>query len=110
MLNWYLGTMGFSYKDWKGVFYPESTAVRDYLAKAHGIALSRLEVISYGIQKPILRPVIGMDKTEIVAVAQRIGTGERIILGIVGNRGEVAQGVGLAPQCKTALQLCTRNG
>lgn len=32
MLNWYLGTMGFSYKDWKGVFYPESTAARDYLA------------------------------------------------------------------------------
>jgi uncharacterized protein YecE (DUF72 family) len=32
MLNWYLGTMGFSYKDWKGVFYPEGTAARDYLA------------------------------------------------------------------------------
>jgi uncharacterized protein YecE (DUF72 family) len=32
MLNWYLGTMGFSYQDWKGVFYPESTASRDYLA------------------------------------------------------------------------------
>jgi thiamine biosynthesis protein ThiI len=38
--------------------------------------LSNLEVISYGIQKPILRPVIGMDKTEIVALAQRIGTYE----------------------------------
>jgi len=27
-------------------------AVRDYLAKAHGIALSRLEVISYGEEEP----------------------------------------------------------
>jgi thiamine biosynthesis protein ThiI len=36
--------------------------------------LSNLEVISYGIQKPILRPLIGMDKTEIVAMARRIGT------------------------------------
>jgi thiamine biosynthesis protein ThiI len=38
--------------------------------------LSNLEVISYGIQKPILRPLIGMDKTEIVAMARRIGTYE----------------------------------
>jgi thiamine biosynthesis protein ThiI len=38
--------------------------------------LSNLEVISYGIQKPILRPLIGMDKTEIVALARRIGTYE----------------------------------
>lgn len=28
-------------------------AVRDYLAKAHGIALSRLEVISYGEAEPV---------------------------------------------------------
>ena len=28
-------------------------AVRDYLAKAHGIALSRLEVISYGEEEPV---------------------------------------------------------
>ena len=28
-------------------------AVRDYLAKAHGIALSRLEVISYGESEPV---------------------------------------------------------
>jgi uncharacterized protein YecE (DUF72 family) len=28
----YLGTMGFSYKDWVGVFYPEGLASRDYLS------------------------------------------------------------------------------
>ena len=38
--------------------------------------LSNLEVISYGLQKPILRPLIGMDKTEIVALARSIGTYE----------------------------------
>ena len=31
MVNWYLGTMGFSYKDWSRVFYPESMAPRKYL-------------------------------------------------------------------------------
>lgn len=31
-LKWYLGTMGFSYEDWKGVFYPEGLEKREYLA------------------------------------------------------------------------------
>ena len=31
-LEWYLGTMGYGYKDWKGVFYPEGLESRDYLA------------------------------------------------------------------------------
>ena len=38
--------------------------------------LDNLEVISYGIEKPILRPLIGLDKTEITALARRIGTFE----------------------------------
>jgi thiamine biosynthesis protein ThiI len=33
-----------------------------------------MEVISFGIQKPILRPLVGLDKTEIMAIARRIGT------------------------------------
>jgi uncharacterized protein YecE (DUF72 family) len=32
MEQWYLGTMGFSYKDWKDVFYPAGTRASDYLA------------------------------------------------------------------------------
>lgn len=32
MTTWCLGTMGFSYKDWEGVFYPAGTPARDYLA------------------------------------------------------------------------------
>ena len=36
--------------------------------------LENLELISYGIPKPILRPLIGLDKAEITALAKRIGT------------------------------------
>ena len=32
MVNWYLGTVGFSYRDWEGVFYPAGTPQRSYLA------------------------------------------------------------------------------
>jgi uncharacterized protein YecE (DUF72 family) len=31
MVNWYMGTMGFSYKDWSGPFYPKYIESRDYL-------------------------------------------------------------------------------
>lgn len=36
--------------------------------------LKNIEVISFGLTKPILRPLIGLDKTEITALARRIGT------------------------------------
>lgn len=32
MNHWYLGTIGFSYKDWVGPFYPTHTSPRGYLA------------------------------------------------------------------------------
>ncbi|MCG3209139.1 MAG: hypothetical protein FOGNACKC_02758 [Anaerolineae bacterium] len=32
MVNWYLGTVGYSYKDWDGVFYPAGAPGRSYLA------------------------------------------------------------------------------
>lgn len=31
MINYYFGTMGFSYTDWKGVFYPPGIPAREYL-------------------------------------------------------------------------------
>jgi thiamine biosynthesis protein ThiI len=46
----------------------------DSLGQVASQTLSNLEVISYRIQKPILRPLIGMDKTEIMALARDIGT------------------------------------
>jgi thiamine biosynthesis protein ThiI len=48
----------------------------DSLGQVASQTLSNLEVISYGIQKPILRPLIGLDKTEIMALARHIGTYE----------------------------------
>jgi thiamine biosynthesis protein ThiI len=48
----------------------------DSLGQVASQTLPNLEVISYGIQKPILRPLIGMDKTEIMDLARRIGTYE----------------------------------
>jgi thiamine biosynthesis protein ThiI len=51
----------------------------DSLGQVASQTLSNLEVISYGIEKPILRPLIGLDKTEIVAMARSIGTYEASI-------------------------------
>ncbi|HEX6386763.1 MAG TPA: DUF72 domain-containing protein [Anaerolineae bacterium] len=31
MSNWHIGTMGFSYKEWQGAFYPAGMASRDFL-------------------------------------------------------------------------------
>ena len=51
----------------------------DSLGQVASQTLTNLEVISYGIQKPIMRPLIGMDKTEIMALARHIGTYESSI-------------------------------
>jgi thiamine biosynthesis protein ThiI len=48
----------------------------DSLGQVASQTLSNLEVISHGIPKPILRPLIGLDKTEIMDMARRIGTYE----------------------------------
>ncbi|MGD9376415.1 MAG: hypothetical protein PVJ23_11580 [Anaerolineae bacterium] len=48
----------------------------DSLGQVASQTLSNLEVISYGISKPILRPLIGLDKTEIMDIAREIGTYE----------------------------------
>jgi thiamine biosynthesis protein ThiI len=51
----------------------------DSLGQVASQTLSNLEIISEGIQKPILRPLIGYDKTEIMALARHIGTYEASI-------------------------------
>jgi thiamine biosynthesis protein ThiI len=48
----------------------------DSLGQVASQTLDNLEVLSYGVEKPILRPLIGLDKTEITALARRIGTFE----------------------------------
>ncbi len=46
----------------------------DSLGQVASQTLANMEVISRDIPKPILRPLVGMDKTEIMALARRIGT------------------------------------
>ncbi len=52
----------------------QAIVMGDSLGQVASQTLANIEVISYGITKPILRPLIGMDKSEIVTLAQRIGT------------------------------------
>lgn len=51
--DWYLGTMGFSYSDWSGNFYPEGLASRQYLAHYSRI-FNAVEIDStfYGPPRP----------------------------------------------------------
>ena len=53
MTLWYLGTMGFSYKDWQGVFYPMGIKPRNYL-QYYSKAFNAVEVDAtfYGTPKP----------------------------------------------------------
>jgi thiamine biosynthesis protein ThiI len=46
----------------------------DSLGQVASQTLNNMEVISHGIRKPILRPLVGMDKTEIMDLARQIGT------------------------------------
>ncbi len=52
----------------------QAIVMGDSLGQVASQTLANIEVISYGISRPILRPLIGMDKSEIVTLAQRIGT------------------------------------
>jgi len=53
MLNWRLGTIGFSYKDWNGVFYPDGLQPRDYLAHYSQVFNAvELDSTFYGTPKP----------------------------------------------------------
>jgi uncharacterized protein YecE (DUF72 family) len=53
MVSWYLGTMGFSYKEWQGPFYPAGMPARDYLAH-YSQFFNAVEIDSsfYGTPRP----------------------------------------------------------
>jgi uncharacterized protein YecE (DUF72 family) len=53
MLTWYLGTMGFSWKEWKGVFYPDQIETRSYL-EYYSQFFNAVEIDStfYGTPRP----------------------------------------------------------
>ena len=46
----------------------------DSLGQVASQTLLNLEVVSHGIAMPILRPLLGLDKVEIIDIARRIGT------------------------------------
>ena len=52
MVDFYIGTMGFSYKDWAGAFYPQGLASREYLTY-YSRKFNAVEIDStfYGIPK-----------------------------------------------------------
>lgn len=54
MVDYYIGTMGFSYRDWAGVFYPGGVQARDYL-KHYSKVFNAVEIDStfYGTPKPV---------------------------------------------------------
>ena len=53
MTDWWIGTMGFGYQDWRGCFYPEELASRNYLSYYSRI-FNAAEVDStfYGTPRP----------------------------------------------------------
>ncbi len=51
----------------------------DSLGQVASQTLANLEVVSHGVAKPILRPLIAFDKVEITALARQIGTYEHSI-------------------------------
>lgn len=53
MVQWYLGTMGFSWKDWKGSFYPEYLNSSDFLAYYSRIFNAvEIDATFYGTPRP----------------------------------------------------------
>jgi uncharacterized protein YecE (DUF72 family) len=52
MVTWYLGTMGFGFKDWEGVFYPAGLPPRNYLRHYHKYFNTvELDTTFYGLPK-----------------------------------------------------------
>ena len=48
----------------------------DSLGQVASQTLENLRIVSHGLELPVLRPLIGMDKIEVMALARRIGTYE----------------------------------
>jgi len=53
MTEYFFGTMGFSYGDWKGVFYPTGVPARDYLAYyGHVFNAVEMDTTFYAMPRP----------------------------------------------------------
>ena len=52
-MDWYIGTMGFSYSDWAGVFYPTGSASRNYLSYySQHFNAAEIDSTFYGTPRP----------------------------------------------------------
>ena len=52
MFTWYVGTMGFGYKDWEGAFYPQGTSSQDYMKLfARRFNAVELDTTFYGVPR-----------------------------------------------------------
>ncbi|MGC9360493.1 MAG: tRNA uracil 4-sulfurtransferase ThiI [Anaerolineae bacterium] len=54
----------------------DAIVIGDSLGQVASQTLPNLRAVSLGIERPVLRPLIGLDKTEIVELGRRIGTFE----------------------------------
>jgi uncharacterized protein YecE (DUF72 family) len=55
MTEFFIGTMGFSYTDWKGVFYPSGVPAREYLASyARIFDTVEMDTTFYAIPRPAI--------------------------------------------------------
>jgi len=54
--------------------HAQAIVIGDSIGQVASQTLDNIELISWGIQKPILRPLVGLDKVEITDLARRIGT------------------------------------
>ncbi|HMB68222.1 MAG TPA: DUF72 domain-containing protein [bacterium] len=70
-MNWWVGTSGFSYKEWKGAFYPEKLAAKDMLA-FYATRLTAVEINNTFYRSPSAALLEGW--------ASQVGDGFRFVL------------------------------
>ena len=90
MVEWFLGTMGFGYDDWRGVFYPPGTTSRDYLTHSSRIFYSvEMDTTFYGVPRSAVVTQWAAstpDNFKFCAKLPRTITHE---MGLIGTRGLV---------------------
>jgi uncharacterized protein YecE (DUF72 family) len=92
MMNWFLGTMGFGYKDWMEVFYPKACRPSNYLSYySRRFNAVELDTTFYGVPKSskIQQWVASVpDSFTFCAKIPRDITHEK---GLIGAHGELAE-------------------
>ena len=106
MVDWYLGTMGFSYKDWEGSFYPAEIKPRRYLDYYAGI-FNAVEIDStfYGVP-PISNIQRWISQTpEGFKICTKLPRTITHNLGLSGTQGLVDEFLGVMRSLKNRLGI-----